>query len=72
MDKLKLEYEIKKKGFTINEVCKMIGISRSAFYRKCNGTSEFTHGEIHKIMQILDLESPVEIFFNETVSKKTL
>lgn len=68
MDKLKLEYEIKRKGLTINKVCELIGISRSAFYRKCNGTSEFTHGEIQKIMNILDLESPVDIFFNSQVS----
>ena len=63
MDKALLEYEMKKKGVTIEEMCKIIGISRSAFYRKCNGTSEFTQSEIQTIVDYLKLESPVGIFF---------
>lgn len=63
MDKALLEYEMKKKGVTIDEMCKVIGISRSAFYRKCNGTSEFTQSEIQTIVDHLSLESPVGIFF---------
>lgn len=34
MDRYKLEYEMKIKGITIEQMCKDIGISRSAFYRK--------------------------------------
>lgn len=63
MDKALLEYEMKKKGVTIDEMCKVIGISRSAFYRKCNGTSEFTQSEIQTIVDYLNLESPMGIFF---------
>ncbi|MBR5594032.1 MAG: helix-turn-helix transcriptional regulator [Bacteroidaceae bacterium] len=63
MDKALLEYEMKKKGVTIEEMCKIIGISRSAFYRKCNGTSEFTQSEIQTIVDYLKLESPMGIFF---------
>ena len=71
MDRLRLEYEIKKNGLTIDGFCKAIGISRSAYYRKCNGISEFTHGEIQKTMEVLKLESPIEIFFTNKVSQKT-
>lgn len=63
MDKALLEYEMKKKGVSVDELCKKIGISRSAFYRKCNGTSEFTQSEIQAIIDCLGLESPVAIFF---------
>ena len=63
MNKALLEYEIKSHGLTIGEMCKQLGISRSAFYRKCVGTSEFTQGEIQKIVDILKLETPVGIFF---------
>lgn len=63
MDKALLEYEMKKRGVTIEEMCKIIGISRSAFYRKCNGTSEFTQSEIQTIVDYLNLESPMGIFF---------
>lgn len=65
MDKALLEYEMKKKGVSIEEMCSIIGISRSAFYRKCNGISEFTQSEIQAIVDHLKLESPVGIFFTK-------
>lgn len=63
MDKALLEYEMKKRGVTIEKMCEVLKISRSAFYRKCNGTSEFTQSEIQMIVDFLNLESPVGIFF---------
>lgn len=68
MDKYKLEYEIKSKGVTIEKLCKDLNISRSAFYRKCNGTSEFTQSEIQKIIDYLHIDSPMGIFFADKVS----
>lgn len=68
MDRYKLEYEIKSRGLTINKLCKDLEISRSAFYRKCRGISEFTQGEIQRIVEYLNLDSPVGIFFDERVS----
>lgn len=63
MDKELLEYKMKKNGKSISDMCEMLQISRSAFYRKCNGKSEFTLSEIKKMVVYLDLDSPVEIFF---------
>lgn len=63
MNKALLEYRMHEKGKSIADMCKMLGISRSAFYRKCNGKSEFTLGEIKKIVDFLKLDSPNEIFF---------
>ena len=68
MNKALLEYEMRKKGISIGEMCKILKISRSAFYRKCNGVSEFTQSEIQKIINCLDLDSPMDIFFAEQVS----
>lgn len=68
MDKARLMYEMSKRGVSIQNMCKSLGMSRSAFYRKCNGTSEFTQGEIEKIVDILDLTSPMGVFFAEKVS----
>ena len=68
MDKLKLEYEMKKKGLTTAELCEKIGISVSTFYRKCNGKSEFKLREIKAIAEALNLETPNSIFFAEQVS----
>lgn len=64
MDKALLEYEMNKKNVSIAEMCDILGISRSAFYRKCTGKSEFTQSEIQTIVDTLKLESPVGIFFN--------
>lgn len=64
MDKALLEYEMSKRNVTISEMCDVLGISRSAFYRKCNGKSEFTQSEIQTIVDYLKLDSPVGIFFN--------
>lgn len=63
MNKALLEYKMKENGKSISNMCETLGISRSAFYRKCNGKSEFTHSEICKIVDYLNLESPVDIFF---------
>ena len=63
MNKALLEYKMSEKGKSISDMCDMLKISRSAFYRKCNGKSEFTMSEIKKIINFLELESPVEIFF---------
>lgn len=68
MDKAKLMYEMTKRGVSIQDMCKKLGMSRSAFYRKCNGISEFTQGEIQNIVDILELDSPMGIFFAEKVS----
>ena len=68
MDKELLEYEMKKKKISIGEMCKKIGVSRSAFYRKCNGISEFTLSEITKICDLIGFDSAREIFFASKVS----
>ena len=68
MDKARLMYEMAKKNVSIADMCEKLNMSRSAFYRKCRGVSEFTQGEIQKIVDILSLESPMGIFFAEKVS----
>lgn len=68
MDKAKLLYEMNKRDVSIQKMLNHLGMSRSAFYRKCNGISEFTQGEIQKIVDFLELDSPMGIFFAERVS----
>ena len=63
MNKALLEYKMRENSKSIADMCDMLNISRSAFYRKCNGKSEFTMSEIKKIVDFLKLDSPVEIFF---------
>ena len=68
MDKNLLLYEMNKRNVTIKMMCEKLGISRSAFYRKCNGITEFTLGEIQTIVDYLELGSPDKIFFSSKVS----
>lgn len=70
MDKYKLEYYMKLKGKSKKELCEAIDISEAAFYRKCNGGSEFTRDEIIKIAETLELSGDdiLSIFFAEKVS----
>lgn len=68
MNKARLEYEMNLRHVSKSDMCTMLGISRSAFYRKCNGESEFTQSEIQKIVDFLNLDSPMGIFFTEKAS----
>lgn len=68
MNKYKLEYEMKSRGITVGKLCEDLEISRSAFYRKCNGISEFTQSEIQNIVDYLGLPSPMGIFFEDKAS----
>jgi transcriptional regulator with XRE-family HTH domain len=73
MDRYRLEYEMKRRGVTVKEMCDHLQISRSAFYRKTRGMSEFTLSEIKEIVDYLKLESPMGVFFSsESVAKDTL
>lgn len=68
MDTNKLRGAMKAKGISVMEMGVKLGISRSAFYRKSRGITEFTLREIQKICEILELDSPTEIFFTTKVS----
>lgn len=72
LDKYKLEYEMRSRGITNERLCRDLNMSRSAFYRKCNGLSQFTQSEIQRIVDYIGLDSPMGIFFTEKVSQKTL
>jgi hypothetical protein len=49
----------------------ILGISKSAFYRKMNQTSDFTRNEMEIIINTLHLEDPMSIFFANEVSHTT-
>lgn len=68
MNKQALFRKMEEKNISITEMFQALGMSRSAFYRKCNGKSEFTLGEIFRIMQILGIDDANAIFFSEKVS----
>lgn len=68
MDRELFDKAIDNSGLSINQICAALGVSRSAFFRKRTGESEFTWSEIDKLVNILGLQSPVPVFFKEKVS----
>lgn len=70
MNGAKLIDAMNQKNITCKEMCDKLGMSRSAFYRKCRGISEFTQGEIQNIVDILGLSSPVGIFLTTKCRKR--
>lgn len=68
MNNQKLTEAMSACGVSIAAMCSQLGLSRSAFYRKTRGISEFTRSEIQAIVDILQLDSPMEIFFSKLVS----
>ena len=70
MDYNKLREEMRKKGISVNDMCRELNMSRSAFYRKSHGKTEFTRSEIEKIVDFLGIGSPVQIFLPRKCLKR--
>ena len=70
MNSKELKAQIVRKGKSIDQLCAAIGISRSAWFRKVSGESEFTQGEICGLRQELELDDHLtsQIFFAPEVS----
>ena len=75
MNGLLLKSKITSEGMSIKDVIyklkmQRIHISRTAFYRKMYGDSEFDRKEIMAIVNVLDLQDSdiMNIFFAEKVS----
>ncbi len=66
MNKVELQAEMKRKGFTYESMSKVLGISENAFWRKMNGINDFTLSEIQTITEKLELDDTKikVIFFN--------
>lgn len=66
--KLKAKMILENKS--VDNVLEALGISRSAWFRKTTGASEFTQSEISSMRVLLNLDDheTAEIFFEEEVS----
>lgn len=59
----KFRIAIKKAGYSIEEIAKLLNIDVSTLYRKMHGESDFYRREIDVIVSTLNLKNPSEIFF---------
>lgn len=70
MNTKELKVAMIRKDMTVDRLCNAIGISRSAWFRKVSGESEFTQGEINTMRHELDLddEQTISIFFADEIA----
>ena len=70
MNVKELKAEMIRKGKSVDQLCAAIGISRTSWFRKISGETEFTQGEISAISNLLSLNSEQigSIFFDAEVS----
>ena len=57
--------EVVRKGLTLAEVARELGLDPASLSRKINGNSDFYRGEIERIINLLNLsgEDVLRIFF---------
>ena len=70
MNARELKAQMIRKDKSVDQLCTALGISRTAWFRKVGGKSQFTQGEIMGLRFELDLDDhqTAEIFFNSEVS----
>lgn len=70
MNSNELKAQMVRKDVTVDQICAAIGISRTSWFRKIGGSSEFSQGEITDIRRLLDLDDHMTavIFFAGEVS----
>lgn len=68
MNKALLRYEMDRHKISTERMAAELGISRSSFWKKCNGISEFKQSEIKTMIELLDLDDPAAVFFADEVS----
>lgn len=70
MNVKELKAQMILKDKSVDQLCTALGISRSAWFRKVGGDSQFTQGEITALRFELDLDDQktIDIFFAKEVS----
>lgn len=51
-------------GVTVDDLAETLGVNKSTVYRKIERNGDFSRDEISKIMRVLNLSDPCDIFFD--------
>ena len=70
MDVKELKAQMIRKDKSVDQLCAAIGISRTSWFRKVGGDSQFTQDELQRLRNELQLddEQTIMIFFSDKVS----
>lgn len=59
----RLQAQMVLKDINAKKLSEALGINESTFYRKMNNDGDFSRQEINTIVEVLEIENPVDIFF---------
>ena len=62
-DKNRFRAQLVLMGITMKELAEKLEIDESTLYRKVNTGGSFTRDEINKMIDILKIDTPMDIFF---------
>lgn len=67
-DKLRFKAATVLAGKTYKQLAEKLGIDESTLYRKINAGGTFTRSEIGELIQFLNIDDPMSIFFNDSLA----
>lgn len=67
-DKNRFKAQLALAGMNMKQVAAELGINESTMYRKFNANGDFSRSEINKMITILGIEKPEEIFFSKELA----
>lgn len=62
-DERKFRAKLVLEGISIKELAEILGLNESTLYRKIKADGSFTRDEINKMIDVLHIDEPREIFF---------
>lgn len=62
-DAKELQVAMIRKGLTYEKIAQLLGVAPSTIYRKIKNDGNFNRDEINRLIEILELEHPEDIFF---------
>jgi plasmid maintenance system antidote protein VapI len=68
-DKRKFLAQMTLRNVSKKDLAEKLGINEVTLYRKINNDGYFTRAEINKLIEVLGIENPAEIFFAEKLAE---
>ena len=68
-DKRKFLAQMTLRDVSKKKLAEELGINEATLYRKINNDGYFTRSEINKLIEVLRIDNPAEIFFAEKLAE---
>lgn len=67
-DEKRFRAQMALNGMKMKELASAIGIDESTMYRKISSGGNFTRDEINRIIDVLHIDNPMDIFFAQELA----